>query len=133
MKAFDPTGDLDLPLHLRKRASLLFDMGPDCVCYAGIVLNYLRLRASLFCSIAHKGQRCLWLGVSHAGMFGDVLVGNVVANLERGPNEGETNHVKMNESTLDYQVKAGPNDALLKMNGPNIMLDRGKNPDDLCP
>ena len=49
----------NLPLNLRPRGTLVWDMGPDNLCLTGWLLNCRRSRISAFFSLAHLCQRCL--------------------------------------------------------------------------
>ena len=112
----------------RPRMTVIWDMGPDNLCLTGWMMNHAKLRCSVFFSICHKCQRALWHGVQHSGMYAIVLVGGIVANLERGPFEGEATHQKLRESCEEFVAKARFDDPLLQLFGPRILLDRQESP-----
>ena len=57
-----------------------------------------------------------------------VFLGLAIANLLRGPFEGEANHRQLIASMYDFKMKAGPKDRLLHMIGPKLMGSRGLPP-----
>ena len=123
----------DHRIHMRYRATLMWDKGPDNMCATSYLLNHKKLRLSIFFSPTHGCQRAMWGGVQSSGKYALLLVATAVVNLERGPWHGEANWQMIRESTDEWKSKAGSdrNDPILRRVMAGIKVDKGEDPTDI--
>ena len=112
----------------RSHLTLCWDTGSDNVCASSYLLNAKRLRCSVFWDPLHKIWRAIWMGVRRAGLYSAVLVGGIIANLERGPWSGEANYEVEKQAAMDLSRNDMKNDTLVWELLPRILRDRGEDP-----
>ena len=113
------------PIYARPHLTISWDTGPDNVCASSYLLNKKSLRTSICWDPLHKVWRVIWNGTRVAGLFSVVLLGAIVANLDRGPWNGEANYeveIQAAKVLASQDLRDGP---LVRMPLPRRLRDRG--------